>query len=73
MLFGLPYFKQQPSEYMVINAEFIKYVKELYDDDPEVNEVLQNALDGKYNDSIIECAYDDFLRPYPIRYREEKT
>lgn len=40
MLFGLPYFKQQPCEYMIINSSFIKYVKDLYDNDPEVNQVM---------------------------------
>ena len=46
---------------MIINSSFIGFVKELYDDDPEVNEVLKNALFGKYDDVIVECAYNDKL------------
>lgn len=61
MLFALPFFKIQPTEYMIINSKFVKYVKTLYDDDEEINETVRDALDKKYHDTIVECAYNDDL------------
>lgn len=30
-------------------------------------------MDGKIDNEIVECAYNDELRAFPIRLREDKT
>ena len=75
MLFSLPYYKEQPCEYMVLNQKMIDYVKKRYgvDGDGEIVDTVEKAYHGGYDKCILECAYDDNWRPYPIRYREDKT
>lgn len=63
MPFALPYFKVQPTEYLIINDSFIQYAENIYEGDKkeEIVNTIKQAIKKKFDDMIVECAYNDDL------------
>lgn len=57
-----------------MDKSILTFIKKTYGNEKETLETFNAACKGLYKDGdVLEVAYDDDMRPFPIKFREDKT